>query len=102
MKQIISIAVIFFITSASLYLWWLDIHNDRKNNLTIVLDTELFELPPQDYPIKNRAVGKVNSLSKVSVLRMSYGKNFRTWRVKSETEMEGWLIEDGKNVKIIY
>lgn len=66
----------------------------------VVLETEIFELPPQDYPKENRVIGKVNSLSKVTVLRMGYGKDFRAWKVKTEKELEGWLIENGKNIEV--
>lgn len=101
MKRIISIVVMFSIVPVPLYYWWFDVQNDRENNLVIAVESDLFELPPQDYPIENRVIGKVNSLSKVVVLRMGYGKDFRAWKVKTETEMEGWLIEDGENVKVI-
>ncbi len=100
MKRTISVAVIFLIALVPVYLWLSDIKNDRKNNLEVVIETELFEFPPQDYPKENRVIGKVNSLSKVTVLRMGYGKDFRAWKVKTETEAEGWLIEDGKNIEV--
>ena len=100
MKRTISVAVIFLIALVPVYLWLSDIKNDRKHNLVVVRETEIFEFPPQDYPKENRVIGKLNSSSKVTVLRMGYGKDFRAWKVKTETEVEGWLIEDGKNIEV--
>jgi hypothetical protein len=100
MKLATVVAAILFTTMLPLYLWWSDVQNDRKYNLVVISESELFEFPPQDYPKENHVVGKVNSSSRISVLRMGYGKDFRTWKVKTESEIEGWLIEDGTNIKI--
>jgi hypothetical protein len=44
--------------------------------------------------------GKILPGEAVEVLRMGYGKDFRVWKVKGAKGLEGWFIENGKNIRV--
>jgi len=63
------------------------------------LPVESHAQPPQDYPKTNKETGKINPGEHVKVLRMGYGKDFRTWKVKGSIGQEGWFVEENDSIK---
>ena len=61
---------------------------------------KLLEKRPQDYPKENKEIGKIQIGENVKVLRVGYGKDFRTWKVRGNRGLEGWFIENNDNIDI--
>lgn len=93
------LAILIVITLAAMF-WANDVISDRKQEIIILKPITLFEQPPQDYPKTNKETGKINPGEQVKVLRMGYGKDFRTWKVKGSIGQEGWFVEENDSVKV--
>ena len=96
-KNLTIVSLIFFIIVAST--WIYDVVSDRNHEIAILKPMTLLEKPPQDYPASNSETGKIWVGEKVRVLRMGYGKDFRTWKVRGSVGQEGWFIEENDSIK---
>jgi len=96
-KNVIAISIIVVLAAA---FWIQDMISDRKQEIIILKPITLLEQAPQDYPKSNKEIGKINPGEQVIVLRMGYGKDFRTWKVKGSKGQEGWFVEENDSIKI--
>jgi len=85
---------------AVLTVWLNDVHRDRQHELDVLAPIQLLEIPPQRYPESNRVVATVSPGELVQVRRMGYGKDFRAWKVRTRSGIEGWFIDDEKNARV--
>jgi hypothetical protein len=98
MKKTIIVCSVF--VSIVIALWLRDIVTDRRNELEILKPIAILETAPQNYPKENRNVGLIQAGEKVKVLRMGYGKDFRSWKIQGSLGQEGWLIEEKGNINV--
>jgi hypothetical protein len=96
-KNLTIVSLIFFIIVAAT--WVYDVVSDRNHEIAILKPIPLLEKAPQDYPASNRETGKISVGEQVKVLRMGYGKDFRTWKVRGNVGQEGWFIEENDSIK---
>ncbi len=99
MKPIFSILIIVSCLVLLLYRW--DIYQDRRNQIIISAPIDLFETPPQNYPKQDRTIETLLPKTSVQVLRISYGKDFQTVKVKASSGKVGWIITDGKSAQLV-
>lgn len=88
------------LVSLGVALWLRDVIADRRNKIEIMKPITLLEKAPRDYPKENKEIGKIQIGERVKVLRIGYGKDFRTWKIRDSMGQEGWFIEDNENIKI--
>jgi len=93
------LAILIVITLAATF-WANDVISDRKQEIIILKPITIYEQPPQDYPKTNKESGKITPGEQVKVLRMGYGKDFRTWKVKGSIGQEGWFVEENDSIKV--
>ena len=96
-KNLTIISLIFIIVVAAT--WIYDVVSDQNHEIAILKPIPLLEKAPQDYPASNRETGKISVGEQVKVLRMGYGKDFRTWKVRGSVGQEGWFIEENDSIK---
>lgn len=101
MKLKVSNKVIAFaaITLIPLLVWHLDVKSDRSHKIEIIKSAALLG----QFPAGGAAqvIGVVKPGEKVTVRRIKFTKDQRVWLVKSENGQEGWIKDNGKNIKVI-
>jgi hypothetical protein len=81
-------------------LWGMDVLADRKYQIEVVSPTELFSLPPHEYPPTNPTISTLKKGQLVRVLRLRYGKDFQAFRVETTDGLIGWVIQ-GEGIRVM-
>ena len=95
-KAILLLVVIVLIPIS---FWGIDVLNDRKAKVEIVNEVEAYE--NWDLHSSGNALFKIAPGEKVKVLRVRYGKDFMSAKVRNNLGNEGWVYYHGENA-IIY
>ncbi len=71
-----------------------DIYSDRSYSVEILAPTPLLaEAHPQNYgETQNRVLATLAPGSRIIVLRIRYGKDFMAIRVRTDSDLDGWII----------
>lgn len=72
--------------------WAGDLLVDRSHSITVVSDTPLYSLPPQDYPANNPQIATLKQGEPVKVIRIGHGKDFQAFRVETRSGQTGWVV----------
>jgi hypothetical protein len=71
-----------------------DIHNDRSHSVEVLAPTVLVaEARPQNYgETHNRVLTTLAPGSQITVLRIRYEKDFMAIRIRTDSDLKGWVI----------